>query len=173
MNRYLKKAGYIIKNKTRVRQVLMATLLLLKSKGALGQVKDQVFIFMHMIQDTVQGTYPGLSKKNLILAVAGLTYLISPLDLVPDFFAVVGFGDDIALLTWIFSKLAGEVKKYVQWRKITGRDPQPSDFHVEEGAQEAIASEGPQYRVSEDDLPKEDFDQAYESARKEARHPWP
>ena len=50
-----------------------------------------------MVKDTVQGRYKGLGKKNALMIVAGLLYLVNPMDIIPDFIFGIGFGDDLGV----------------------------------------------------------------------------
>lgn len=70
------------------------------------------------IQDAVFGRYKLYSKANLIMALAGLIYLISPLDIVPDFIPIAGWLDDIAVLKFILDRLRAELKDYAEWAII-------------------------------------------------------
>ena len=38
--------------------------------------------------------------KRVIIAVLAIIYVISPLDLIPDFIPVVGWLDDLGVLVW-------------------------------------------------------------------------
>jgi len=47
--------------------------------------------------------------------VAALVYFISPLDFIPDFIPMLGFADDLALLTFVISKVGDELEKFQLW----------------------------------------------------------
>jgi uncharacterized membrane protein YkvA (DUF1232 family) len=47
----------------------------------------------------------------------GLLYFILPADLVPDFIPVIGYLDDLAVLTTIMNSLKNEIKEYRIWKK--------------------------------------------------------
>lgn len=44
------------------------------------------------------------------ILLAALAYFVSPIDLIPDFIAVVGFSDDLAVLTLAISSVRGHLK---------------------------------------------------------------
>lgn len=171
MNKYIRRAAYLMKNKTRIQEVTREALGLVTSKRKLGQVKGEVLLMIDLIHDAVFGKYKGWSKKNVILALGALIYLISPIDLVPDFIIGLGFGDDLAVIAWAFAKLSLELKRYVAWRRDQGNPVQDTPFQedlVEEDFKEYKINEEEwiydpeddltgqedevQYRVSEDDL---------------------
>jgi len=49
-------------------------------------------------------------KKGVI--VGGVVYVISPLDMIPEIFPILGFLDDVAVATITWRLLVGELKKY-------------------------------------------------------------
>lgn len=169
MNKYIRKAAYLMKNKTRIQEVTKEALGMITSKRKLGQVKGEVLLMIDLIHDAVFGKYKGWSKKNVVLAVAALIYLISPIDLVPDFLIGIGFGDDLAVIAWAFAKLSLELKRYVAWRRDQGRPvqdfPEQEDFVEDDfrkyrikeeewtyDPEDELSGEEVRYRISEDDL---------------------
>lgn len=59
--------------------------------------------------------YP-MRSIDVILPMLGLLYVISPIDLIPDFiFPVVGVMDDLAILSLAIPKLIREVDKFLLW----------------------------------------------------------
>jgi uncharacterized membrane protein YkvA (DUF1232 family) len=57
-----------------------------------GRLKNEIAVWRHVLKDP--GT-PKLAKWIVGLAVA---YLLSPVDLIPDFIPVVGYLDDVILV---------------------------------------------------------------------------
>ena len=53
-----------------------------------------------------------LSWKSKTLLIAGLLYFLLPADLTPDFIPIIGYIDDVAVISAIFKRLAHEVKSY-------------------------------------------------------------
>ncbi len=43
--------------------------------------------------------------------LAALAYFVMPMDMIPDFFAVVGFSDDVAVLTTALAMIRGHMKE--------------------------------------------------------------
>lgn len=169
MNKYIRRAAYLMKNKTRIQEVTKEALGMITSKRKLGQVKGEVLLMIDLIHDAVFGKYKGWSKKNVVLALAALIYLISPIDLVPDFLIGIGFGDDLAVIAWAFAKLSLELKRYVAWRRDQGRPvqdfPEQEDFVEDDfrkyrikeeewtyDLEDELSGEEVRYRISEDDL---------------------
>ena len=48
-----------------------------------------------------------------------MLYLISPLDVIPDFIPVVGYADDAAVIAWVLTSLAEDLKNFKSWEQGT------------------------------------------------------
>lgn len=76
-----------------------------------------------MIGAVMRGQYAGMGKKKLALMAFGVVYMISPIDLVPDFLVLIGVVDDFGVFLWLLSSLLGESGRYVDWERevVQGR----------------------------------------------------
>ena len=51
----------------------------------------------------------------MIFAV--LVYIVSPIDLIPDWIAFIGLLDEIILIIWLFENLYEELEKFQAWKE--------------------------------------------------------
>ena len=58
-----------------------------------------------------------LHPANIAIIGGGLLYFILPADLILDFIPLVGYLDDLAVLTTIMASLKGEIDKYRSWKE--------------------------------------------------------
>lgn len=65
-----------------------------------------------MIKMHFSGEYRAFSAKTILAFIFGLVYFVTPTDLIPDFIPALGFGDDIALLYWIFKNFADDIHQF-------------------------------------------------------------
>jgi uncharacterized membrane protein YkvA (DUF1232 family) len=72
-------------------------------------------ILFSMLLDSFKGKYPLPTKTALVLTLAFL-YLISPVDIVPDVFPLIGLVDDVAVLAFAFSLIKGDLEYYRAWK---------------------------------------------------------
>lgn len=84
--------------------------------GALTPLKHDLQTLLRMLRASGEGTYRQVSKKNLVLAGLGLLYLVSPLDVIPDFLPG-GFADDAAVIGFVLRKIRGELVAFEAWEK--------------------------------------------------------
>ncbi|KQT16383.1 hypothetical protein ASG31_12770 [Chryseobacterium sp. Leaf404] len=83
----------------------------IRHKGFIKKIPD----IFRMVKFWKKGMYP-MRSIDIILPMLGLLYVISPIDLIPDFiFPVVGVMDDLAILSLAIPKLIREVDKFLLW----------------------------------------------------------
>ncbi|MCA1844178.1 MAG: DUF1232 domain-containing protein [Actinobacteria bacterium] len=87
--------------------------------GRFTPMKDDLKSLLRMMRASGDGRYREMSKKNLALAGLGLLYLVSPLDVLPDFLPG-GFADDAAVIGFIVKKLRSELVAFEAWEKSQG-----------------------------------------------------
>lgn len=80
--------------------------------------KEHFDLIIRMIRAYAKGEYNGISKTNVALSLAAILYFLSPIDLIPDFLAA-GLLDDLALLTWLYNNLQGEIEDFLTWEEET------------------------------------------------------
>lgn len=88
--------------------------------GPLTALKQDLQTLLRMLRASGEGTYHQLSKKNVVLAGLGVLYLVSPLDVIPDFLPG-GFADDAAVIGFVIKKIRGELVAFEAWER--GRGP--------------------------------------------------
>ena len=79
-------------------------------------------IYILLVRDYMYKEYRDISKRSAIIVLFGALYTISPIDLIPDSFGLIGLIDDAAVLKMVNKLLDGEIDKYKEWRKTTGKD---------------------------------------------------
>lgn len=87
-----------------------------KNKVALLSVWRQLQVLFSITKDYSNGSYTQLPKSAIIAIVAGLLYFISPIDLIPDFIAGLGFVDDAFILGLVYKQVTKDLEKYQLWK---------------------------------------------------------
>jgi uncharacterized membrane protein YkvA (DUF1232 family) len=64
-----------------------------------GELLHKVLLLFQVLKDSAT---PTATKAKI---VGALGYFISPVDLVPDFIPVIGFGDDLAVLVYLVKQV--------------------------------------------------------------------
>lgn len=80
-------------------------------KGFVKKIPD----IFRMVKMWRKGVYP-MKSIDIILPLLGIIYVISPIDLLPEFaIPVLGVMDDLAVLSLTIPKLIKEVDKFLLW----------------------------------------------------------
>jgi len=87
-----------------------------KSSSFLSKQFAKVELLIMMLKDYWNGEYTGVSWGIIAAIVAVLLYILSPIDLIPDFIPVIGYTDDVSFLLFAWSSISYEVEKYCQWK---------------------------------------------------------
>ena len=75
-----------------------------------------------MLGASLSGRYPHLARGRIVLAVLGLLYIVSPVDLVPEvFLGLFGLGDDALVTAWVVGAVLGETERFLQWEAASRR----------------------------------------------------
>ena len=84
--------------------------------GLLARLFQNLRLLLPLIRDYWKGTYRDVSAKSIVVFVLTLAYIISPVDLIPDY--ILGFGqlDDIGILGLSLYYLEKDLLKYKQWK---------------------------------------------------------
>lgn len=72
-----------------------------------------------LIKDYWKGTYRKVSARSIIIFMVALAYIVSPIDLIPDY--ILGFGqiDDVFILGLALNFLEKDLTKYREWKDRT------------------------------------------------------
>ena len=81
------------------------------SKDGLSNVKENLLLMYHYLQDIVSGRYKAYNSSKLLIVIGVLVYVISPFDLMPDMLPT-GLLDDSSLILWALKEAADELENY-------------------------------------------------------------
>lgn len=84
--------------------------------GLLARLYRNLKLIFPLIRDYWKGTYRDISIKSIIIFLAGLAYIISPIDLIPDYIIGLGQLDDLAILGFALHYLERDLLKYKEWK---------------------------------------------------------
>jgi len=87
-----------------------------KAYPALKAALKSVQVLYALFKDTVNGKYK-MPPVSVAMIGGGLLYFILPADLIPDFIPVIGYLDDLAILTTIMNSLQKEISDFRLWKE--------------------------------------------------------
>lgn len=83
-----------------------------RTLSALWKHRSQL---MSMISDMWRGTYKA-SMLTIVALVLGILYILSPIDIIPDFWPIVGWMDDGAIMYFLLKRLMIEMQRHAAWK---------------------------------------------------------
>lgn len=86
-----------------------------KKATKLGKHIESFQLMWSLLQDYWAGNYTAIPWKFIAAIGFAMAYLISPLDVIPDFL-VLGFVDDAAVFGLVISAFQSELEKYKEWK---------------------------------------------------------
>jgi uncharacterized membrane protein YkvA (DUF1232 family) len=86
------------------------------SSSQLKKEIAKVKLLLMMVKDYWNGTYREIPYGTIIAIAVALIYILSPLDLIPDFIPVIGQMDDLAILLFVWDRISEDVKQYALWK---------------------------------------------------------
>ncbi|TPG61728.1 YkvA family protein [Hymenobacter nivis] len=86
------------------------------------QLLNVALTLVRLVRRYASGDYREVSTTTIVSGLAVLLYVLSPIDLVPDFIPVIGFLDDLSLISWFVGKFQDEIIKFQYWEKSQETD---------------------------------------------------
>lgn len=113
--KWMSKAQEYIKTPEKIKNIIPQIQEYLSKKG-LSEVKENILLLIDYMSDIVNGNYKGYSVKSLLFVVAAMIYLVSPIDVIPDFIFGIGLTDDVAVIVFVLREVSFELDKYNKWK---------------------------------------------------------
>jgi uncharacterized membrane protein YkvA (DUF1232 family) len=92
------------------------------ARGPLRRIWDDLQTALRLARAWSRRDYRGVTRGSIVLLVAGLLYLVSPIDAIIDAIPVLGFLDDALVLGWVFRQVRWELDAFREWetRRLAG-----------------------------------------------------
>lgn len=79
------------------------------------QLFEVAFTLVRLVQNYITGEYRQIQTSTIVSGLAVLLYVLNPIDLIPDFIPVLGFMDDLSLISWFIGKFQTEITRFRDW----------------------------------------------------------
>ena len=84
--------------------------------GPLGKFWSELKLLYELVNDYRKGVYREIPWKSITFIVGTLIYVLTPIDLIPDFIAVFGLSDDAAAVALCLKVINEDLQTYKQWK---------------------------------------------------------
>lgn len=93
----------------------------LKLIPKIGNRASDLAVLLSLIRAYIKKQYTDVSPSTIMLAVAGLIYVVTPVDLIPDYILGPGLLDDAAVIGIVLQAIQMDLNKYKKWQVATGK----------------------------------------------------
>ncbi|MBF0431947.1 MAG: DUF1232 domain-containing protein [Fibrobacteria bacterium] len=87
------------------------------TEGPFKEFVDDSILLVELVKDYWNGSYREIPYYSIIAVVAALIYVISPVDLIPDFIPVIGYMDDAAVVALCLKMIKNDLDDYRDWKE--------------------------------------------------------
>ena len=93
----------------------------LKLIPKIGKRASDIAVLLSMLRAYIKKQYTDVAIGTILAAIAGLIYVVNPMDVVPEY--IIGFGivDDAAVIGIILQAMHMDLNKYKKWQKANGK----------------------------------------------------
>ena len=85
--------------------------------GYLGKFVANFKIMFSMLHDYWYGNYRDVPWMTIAAIVVALLYVLTPLDLIPDFIPVIGLIDDATIIAACLTLIQKDLNAYISWKE--------------------------------------------------------
>ena len=86
------------------------------------------------------GEYTAVTSTRLLMVLAGIGYVVSPIDVVPEgLLLVFGIVDDVLVLGWVVTELMRETEQFIAWEGQQAEQARGAG-HAQQWSEQAVPS---------------------------------
>lgn len=87
------------------------------SSSNFKKIINEIKLFISIIKDYINGNYKEVPFWTIGAITFSLLYLLSPIDFIPDFIPIIGYIDDVLILTTCYKMIKKDMDKYRLWKE--------------------------------------------------------
>ena len=111
------KSEALLNNKDELDDFLYRLEQKIKEMPLVGEEFAVIPIMISLIKHYVEGKYTTVPYGTILAIMSALIYVLSPVDIIPDFIPFVGHLDDVAVIGLCLSMVKTDIEAYDEWRQ--------------------------------------------------------
>jgi uncharacterized membrane protein YkvA (DUF1232 family) len=100
-----------------MRRVADSALAKARRVGRLRGLLPDLALVARMLRAHFTRGYRDVSPRTIALALLTALYLLTPIDLIPDFIPVVGYLDDVVVLGFLLKAIRADLDRFADWER--------------------------------------------------------
>lgn len=80
-----------------------------------AEISESLETALRLLKAYAQGRYRKIPYRSILALTAGLIYLVTPFDAVPDILVTIGFMDDLAVLSLVMRQISHDLEAFRAW----------------------------------------------------------
>ena len=124
------KANKVISNKKKISKCIKKARKIferLHNLPRFDSLSANICNFCDLLSDYFEGSYKNLPLSTIVAVLAGLLYLVLPIDCLADFIPILGWLDDAAVLGFVVVAEKNDVNEYLKWKENNQLDSSTID----------------------------------------------
>lgn len=122
INRNSKEAEELLKDPDKMERFLQRLEKKLTKVPVIGEKLSDVPIMISLIKSYIKKEYMDVPIGTIIGILAALIYFVSPIDLLPDSIPIIGYIDDLAVISFTLKMIHDDMDEYREWREKNGKN---------------------------------------------------
>ena len=119
---FKRKAAKLLNNTHKIEETLKQGFQkAMDNEGAISEVINDLKLLISLVKDYISGAYKETPYGSIVAAVAGILYFVSPIDFIPDFIPVIGYIDDVFVISIVLRQIHSDLDKYHEWKRRQSR----------------------------------------------------
>lgn len=115
------KAEETLNDTDKIERLLQRAEKKLRSLPKIGDILAVVPTFISLVRSYILKEYTDVPIGSVIAIVSAITYVVSPIDIIPDWIPGAGYLDDAAVVAGCIKLVKSDVDEYCKWREENGK----------------------------------------------------
>lgn len=115
------KARETLKNAKKIEELLQKAEEKLKVIPKVGDTLAYFPILVSLLRSYFIKEYTEIPASSMVAIVSAIIYVVTPIDIIPDFIPVAGYLDDAAVIAVCYKLVKTDLDAYCQWREENGK----------------------------------------------------
>ncbi len=136
-----KKAETILKDPEKTRKIVDSAInkaSTIKTTSQFQEISGKFQALVRMIRSYINKEYREIPWQTIVLGITAIVYFVTPFDAIFDLIPLLGFADDVAILTAVFSSINHELDKFIQWENERVAETEPEGISAVEADFEEV-----------------------------------